>query len=98
MFDAMAGFLPMILHANKRKLLAMMISSDATMLTNFGTAKGWPIYLMLGNLSKYIRAQPDSGAMHHLSYIPSVCIADGDRGCERVVEIVRGGRGCERCQ
>ena len=49
-----------------------MFSSDATMLTDFGTAKGWPIYFMLGNLSKYIRSQPDSGAMHHLAYIPSV--------------------------
>ena len=51
---------------------ALMVSSDATMLTDFGTAKAWPIYLMFGNLSKYIRAQPDSGAMHHLAYIPLV--------------------------
>jgi hypothetical protein len=49
-----------------------MVSSDATTLADFGTAKAWPIYLMFGNLSKYIRAQPDSGAMHHLAYIPSV--------------------------
>ena len=32
---------------------ALMFSSDATHLTNFGTAQAWPIYLMLGNLSKY---------------------------------------------
>jgi hypothetical protein len=56
----------------EKVVAAMMMSSDATMLTDFGTAKGWPIYFMLGNLSKYIRAQPDSGAMHHLAYIPSV--------------------------
>jgi len=56
----------------EKVVAAMMFSSDATMLTDFGTAKGWPIYFMLGNLSKYIRAQPDSGAMHHLAYIPSV--------------------------
>jgi hypothetical protein len=42
------------------------------MLTDFGTTKGWPIYFMLGNLSKYIWAQPNSGAMHHLAYILSV--------------------------
>ncbi len=52
---------------------ALMFSSDATILTDFGTAKAWPIYLMLGNLSKYLCAQTDSGAMHHLAYIPSVC-------------------------
>ena len=51
---------------------ALMFSSDATHLAQFGNAKAWPIYLMLGNLSKYIRAQPDSGAMYHLAYIPSV--------------------------
>ena len=56
----------------EKVVAAMMMSSDATMLTDFGTTKGWPIYFMLGNLSKYIRAQPDSGAMHHLAYIPSV--------------------------
>jgi hypothetical protein len=56
----------------EKVVAALMVSSDATMLTDFGTAKAWPVYLMLGNLSKYIRAQPDSGAMHHLAYIPSV--------------------------
>jgi hypothetical protein len=68
------GLLPPDDSACKREkaVAAMMISSDATMLTDFGTAKGWPIYFMLGNLSKYIRAQPDSGAMHHLAYIPPV--------------------------
>jgi hypothetical protein len=58
----------------EKVVAAMMMSSDATMLTDFGTTKGWPIYFMLGNLSKYIRAQPDSGAMHHLAYIPSVSL------------------------
>ena len=56
----------------EKVVAAVMFSSDATMLTDFGTAKGWPIYFMVGNLSKYIRAQPDSGAMHHLAYIPLV--------------------------
>ncbi len=56
----------------EKVVAALMFSSDATMLTQFGVAKGWPIYLMFGNLSKYVRAQPGSGAMHHLAYIPSV--------------------------
>ena len=51
---------------------ALMFSSDGTHLTNFGSAKAWPIYLMLGNLSKYLRAQPNLGALYHLAYIPSV--------------------------
>jgi hypothetical protein len=56
----------------EKVVAALMASSDATMLTQFGVAKGWPIYLMFGNISKYVRAQPGSGAMHHLAYIPSV--------------------------
>jgi hypothetical protein len=55
-------------------IAALMIFSDATHLANFGTAKAWPIYLMLGNLSKYLRSQPNSGAIYHLAYIPSVSL------------------------
>ncbi|KAF9038247.1 hypothetical protein BJ165DRAFT_1532122 [Panaeolus papilionaceus] len=58
--------------SRERVVAALMFSSDATHLTNFGNAKAWPIYLMLGNLSKYIRALPKAGGMHHLAYIPSL--------------------------
>ncbi|KAF9053252.1 hypothetical protein BJ165DRAFT_1339511 [Panaeolus papilionaceus] len=58
--------------SREKVVAALMFSSDATHLTNFGNAKAWPIYLMLGNLSKYIRSQPDAGGMHHLAYIPSL--------------------------
>lgn len=58
----------------EKVIAALMVFSDATHLTDFGNAKAWPIYLMLGNLSKYIRSLPNSGAMHHLAYIPSVSI------------------------
>ncbi|KAL1700677.1 hypothetical protein EV121DRAFT_294941 [Schizophyllum commune] len=56
----------------ERTVAALMLASDAAHLTNFGTAKAWPIYLMLGNHSKYIRSAPSSGALHHLAYIPSL--------------------------
>lgn len=56
----------------EKVIAALMVFSDATHLTDFGNAKAWPIYLMLGNLSKYLRSLPNSGAMHHLAYIPSV--------------------------
>ena len=48
-----------------------MFWSDVTHLTSFGTAKMWPIYMLFGELSKYIRARPNSGATTHLAYIPS---------------------------
>ena len=58
----------------EKVIAALMFWSDSTHLTNFGTAALWPIYLFFGNLSKYIRSQPSSGACDHLAYIPSVCV------------------------
>lgn len=58
----------------EKVIAALMFWSDSTHLTNFGTAKLWPVYLFFGNLSKYIRSRPSSGACNHLAYIPSVCI------------------------
>jgi hypothetical protein len=58
----------------EKVIAALMFWSDATHLANFGTAKLWPIYLFFGNLSKYIRSRPSSGACNHLAYIPSVRI------------------------
>lgn len=58
--------------SRERVVAALMWWSDSTHLANFGTASLWPIYLFFGNLSKYVRAQPASGACHHVAYIPSV--------------------------
>ena len=52
-------------------VVALMFWSDATQLAAFGMAKIWPIYMLFGNLSKYVRCQPNFGAMKHLAYIPS---------------------------
>ena len=51
---------------------AIMLWSDSTHLTSFGTASLWPIYLFLGNQSKYTRGKPTAFAAHHLAYIPKV--------------------------
>jgi Plavaka transposase len=53
-------------------IVAIMLWSDSTHLANFGTASLWPIYLYIGNQSKYIRAKPTSFSAHHLAYIPKV--------------------------
>ena len=58
----------------EKVIAALMFWSDSTHLTNFRTAALWPIYLFFGNLSKYTRSQPSSGACNHLAYIPSVRI------------------------
>ncbi|PBK82029.1 hypothetical protein ARMGADRAFT_1090699 [Armillaria gallica] len=49
-----------------------MLYSDSTHFTNFGTAVLWPIYLLFGLLSKYVQAQPTSGASHHIVYMPTI--------------------------
>ena len=54
----------------EKVVAALMFWSDVTHLATFGTAKMWPIYMLFGNLSKYIRCQPNSGATKHLAYIP----------------------------
>ncbi|KZP21441.1 hypothetical protein FIBSPDRAFT_740689 [Athelia psychrophila] len=56
----------------EKVVLGLMLSSDATHLTNFGTAKLWPVYLYFANLSKYIRWDRNSGAAHHIAYLPSL--------------------------
>jgi len=56
----------------ERIVAALMCWSDMTHLTDFGSAKLWPIYMMLGNLSKYVRANPNSGACMHVAYLPSL--------------------------
>ncbi|KZP21446.1 hypothetical protein FIBSPDRAFT_740631 [Athelia psychrophila] len=58
----------------EKVVLGLMLSSDATHLTNFGTAKLWPVYLYFANLSKYIRWDRNSGAAHHIAYLPSVSL------------------------
>jgi hypothetical protein len=57
----------------EKVIAALMFWSDSTHLANFGTAKAWPLYLYFGNLSKYVRGKPNSGACNHVAYIPSVC-------------------------
>jgi hypothetical protein len=58
----------------EKVIAALMFWSDSTHLANFGTAKLWPIYMLFGNLSKYIRGKPNAGAEHHVAYIPSVSV------------------------
>lgn len=54
----------------EKVIAGLMFWSDSTHLTNFGTASVWPLYMYYANLSKYIRAKPNSGACHHMAYIP----------------------------
>jgi hypothetical protein len=59
-------------------IAGLMLFSDATHLANFGTAKAWPLYLYFGNLTKYARSLPGSGACHLVGFLPSVSPPDDD--------------------
>ena len=53
-------------------IVAMVLWSDLTHLTSFGSASLWPVYLYFVNQSKYVRAQPSLFSAHHVAYVPSV--------------------------
>ena len=56
----------------ERVVAPLMFWSDSTHLTNFGTAKLWPIYMYLGSQDKCLHVKPTAHVCHHLAYIPSV--------------------------
>ncbi|KAG2054238.1 hypothetical protein BDR06DRAFT_982465 [Suillus hirtellus] len=53
-------------------IVGLMFFSDATHLANFRTVKAWPLYMYFGNLTKYARSAPKSGACHLVEFLPSV--------------------------
>lgn len=57
----------------EKAIVALQFWSDATHLTNFGSAKLWPLYGCFGNQSNFEKAKPSSHACHDIAYIPSVC-------------------------
>ncbi|KAG2751990.1 hypothetical protein P692DRAFT_20688057, partial [Suillus brevipes Sb2] len=70
----------------ERVIAGLMFFSDATHLANFGTAKAWPLYLYFGNLTKYARSSPLSGACHLVGFLPSLpdSIKDVFSGLSRI--------------
>ncbi len=55
--------------------LPLLLYSDSTHLASFGSASLWPIYLYIGNISKYLRGKPSAFAAQHVAYIPKVCLS-----------------------
>jgi len=53
-------------------IVSVGLYSDSTNLTSFSNASLWPMYMYIGNESKYIRAKPTSFSAHHIAYLPTV--------------------------
>ncbi|KAJ3574156.1 hypothetical protein NP233_g1956 [Leucocoprinus birnbaumii] len=68
-------------------IAAIMLWSNSTHLTQFGSTSLWPIYCYFRNQSKYKCAKPSSFAAHHLAYIPSLPKAFQDWYCELFKDI-----------
>ena len=54
----------------EKVLAILMIWSDSAHLANCSTAKLWLIYLLFGDILKYIHGEPNLGACQHVAYIP----------------------------
>ncbi|KAL5480587.1 hypothetical protein ACEPAI_1858 [Sanghuangporus weigelae] len=53
-------------------VLPILLYSDSTHLTKFGSASLWPLYMFLGGHSKYLRCKSAESTCNHLAYIPSL--------------------------
>ncbi|KIM55613.1 hypothetical protein SCLCIDRAFT_78560, partial [Scleroderma citrinum Foug A] len=51
-----------------QQIVGLMLWSDATHLTTFRTAKLWPLYIYMGNKSKYMHCWPSSNLCSHAAY------------------------------
>jgi len=56
-------------------IIRLLIWLDSTSLAQFRNAELWPIYLYIGNQSKYEWAKPNSFSSHHLAYLLKVIIS-----------------------
>ena len=57
----------------QRVVVGLMFASDGTHLTAFSDNKLWPVYLAIGNESKYRRSKPSCEAFEHIAYFETVC-------------------------
>ena len=55
-----------------RIVVGLIFSSDVTQLTQFGDANLWPVYMFLGNNSKYRRSQPGSFLCNYIAYLQNM--------------------------
>ena len=65
MIEALQAVQNQILDYQLEKIvIPILLWSDSTHLTSSGNASIWPIYLFIGNLSKYVRNKPSSLSYH----------------------------------
>jgi hypothetical protein len=55
-----------------RVIVGLMFASDGTQLTMFSNNKLWPVYLAIGNESKYRQTKPSCQSFEHIAYLETV--------------------------
>ncbi|KIM66059.1 hypothetical protein SCLCIDRAFT_22270 [Scleroderma citrinum Foug A] len=73
-----------------RHIIGLMLWSDATYLTTFGTAKLWPLYVYMGNKLKYMHCKPSSNLCSHAAYFHTLPDAFKDFVAENASENTPG--------
>ncbi|KAG8755030.1 hypothetical protein FRC12_011020 [Ceratobasidium sp. 428] len=71
----------------ERAIAAIMLSSDATHIGQFGQSYLWPIYLYFGNTSKWDRRRPSNRVCEHIAYLPKM-----PDEVKSQLQILQGGR------
>lgn len=71
-----------------RVIVGLMFASDGTQLTMFSNNKLWPVYLAIGNESKYRRTKPSCQSFEHIAYLETLPDAFKAFAAERI-----GGKG-----
>lgn len=56
----------------EKVVVGIQFWSDATHLSAFSTSKIWPLYMIIGNESKYRRGNGIGDSYHHVAYFDSV--------------------------
>jgi hypothetical protein len=52
-------------------IIPILLSSDKTQLTMFGSKTAYPVYMTIGNIPKEIRRKPSRRAYVLLAYLPT---------------------------
>jgi hypothetical protein len=56
----------------ERMVIVLMLWSDSTHLMSFGDSHLWPLYLYIGDESKYRRCKPSCNLCSHVAYFEKV--------------------------
>ena len=62
---------------DKTVVLAIMLFSDMTLVSDNGRKKAWPLYLTLGNIPKSVRYLECFRACRVLAYLPVISVVKG---------------------